>query len=78
MQDVLGNFLCGGTPLESELAWDAKRDGEVSGSSKMTSGHVGQQIYGRERCEKKLDDGESGAGAEPLGDGGRRGLGVLA
>jgi hypothetical protein len=25
-----------------------------------------------------LDDGESGAGAEPLGDGGRRGLGVLA
>jgi hypothetical protein len=28
----------------------------------MTSGHSGKQIYGRERWEKKLGDGDPGGG----------------
>lgn len=42
----------------------------MSGSSNMTFGHLRKQIHGRERWEKKLGDGEPGAGADALGRGG--------
>ena len=43
----------------------------------MTSGHWRKQIYGRERWEKKLGDGEPGAGADALGGVGGGSLGQL-
>ncbi len=47
-----------------------KRRENVSRASHMTSGHWRRQIYGRERLEKNLGDGEPGAGADALGGGG--------
>jgi len=44
----------------------------------MTSGHLRNQIYGREGWEKKLGDGEPGAGADALGGSGGRSLGLPA
>jgi hypothetical protein len=36
----------------------------------MTCGHWRTEIYGRERLEKNLGDGESGTGVDALGRGG--------
>jgi hypothetical protein len=75
VQSVPGNFLCGGMQVESELTRNAEKRGEVSRYSDMTSGHIGNQIYGGEGCEKNLGGGKPCAGAYPLGGGGCRGLG---
>jgi hypothetical protein len=49
----------------------------VSGSSNMTFGHLRKDIYDRERCDKKLGDGEPGADAAALGRGGGGGFGLI-
>ena len=52
-----------GMSVQSELAYNSEKKGEkVSRSSNVTSGHWRRQIYDRERCEKKLGDGEPGGG----------------
>jgi hypothetical protein len=56
--------------VESELTRNAEKMGEVSRYSDMTSGHIGNQVYGGEGCEKNLGGGEPCAGADTLGGGG--------
>ena len=46
-------------------------------SSVITSGPWRKQIYGRERREKELGDGEPGADAAALGRGGGGGFGRI-
>jgi hypothetical protein len=65
-----------GTFVQRELACNPEKGKKVSRASSMTSGHWGKRIYGRERWEKKLGDGEPGAGADALGGGGGRCAGV--
>jgi len=49
------------------LPVNLKRGSEKEGPSNMTSDPSRGWIYGRERWEKKLGDGESGAGVDALG-----------
>jgi hypothetical protein len=75
VQKVLDKFLKVGTRIQSELTRRPEVE-KMRRNSHITYGLSMGLLYTSEERDKIMGNGESGAGADALGGGGSRGLGV--